>query len=78
MKEELKEMEIMEYQERYRFWTEKRISQLSFHNNFMLTLAIAAIGYLWSERSSVYTQLQINLNADIDWTVLIFLLPIEN
>lgn len=57
-----------EYQERYRFWTDKRISQLSFHNNLLLTLGIALIGYFWSERSSIYTKLVIDFN-EIDWIV---------
>ena len=57
---------IQEYQERYRFWTDKRISQLSFHNNLMLTLGIALIVYFWAERDSVYTEII------IDWKVFLF------
>ena len=76
MNEELKEMKIREYQERYRFWTDKRISQLSFHNDFMLTLAIAAIGYLWSQRNDIYTNLRIDFDAEIDWAVVFFFLGI--
>ncbi|MES9838688.1 MAG: hypothetical protein AB2653_09435 [Candidatus Thiodiazotropha endolucinida] len=76
MNEESKEMKIREYQERYRFWTDKRISQLSFHNDFMLTLAIAAIGYLWSQRNDIYTNLRIDFGAKIDWAVVLFLLGI--
>ena len=74
MTEESKEKKIQEYQERYRFWADKRISQLSFHNDFLLTLAIAVIGYLWSERSNVYMKLRIDFNGEIDWTVVFFLL----
>jgi hypothetical protein len=73
MKEESKEKKIQEYQERYRFWTDKRITQISFQNNFVLTLAIAVIGYLWSERNNVYTKLRIDFNAEIDWMVVIFM-----
>ncbi len=76
MNEELEDKKILEYQERYRFWTDKRISQLSFHNDFMLTLAIAAIGYLWSQRNEIYTNLRIDLGAEIDWSVVLFLLGI--
>lgn len=28
-----------EYNDRYRSWQDKRVSQLSFHNNLLLTLA---------------------------------------
>jgi hypothetical protein len=77
MNEVPKEEIIQEYQERYRFWTDKRISQLSFHNNLMLTLGFAVIGYFWSERDSVYTKLVINFDAEIDWKVLLFLLGVS-
>jgi len=67
MKEELKEKKIQEYQERYRFWADKRITQLSFQNDFLLTLAVAVIGYLWSERGNVYTNLIVDFNREVDW-----------
>lgn len=73
MKEESKEKKIQEFQERYRFWADKRITQLSFQNDFLLTLAIAVIGYLWSERSNVYPKLIIDFNSEVDWTVMFFL-----
>ncbi len=63
-----------EYQERYRFWSDKRVAQLSFHNNLLLTIGIAIIGYFWSERSSVYTKLIIDCEAEIDWKIVFFIL----
>jgi len=63
-----------EYQERHRFWADKRIAQLSFHNNLLLTLGFAIIGYFWSERSGIYTKLIIDFESDIEWKVLCFLL----
>ena len=74
MSEKSKKVKIQEYQERYRFWTDKRISQLSFHNNLLLTLGFAVIGYFWLERDKVYTKLVVNFDASIDWIVLLFLL----
>lgn len=62
-----------EYQERYRFWCDKRISQLSFHNNILLTLGFAVAGYFWSERDRVYLELVFDLGADIDWKIVIFI-----
>jgi len=67
---------IQEYQERYRFWSGKRISQLSFHNNLLLTLGIAAIGYFWKERDSVYKNLIIDFDSSIDCKVFLFFVGI--
>ena len=65
-----------EYQERYRFWSDKRIAQLSFHNNLLLTIGIAVIGYFWSERSNLYTKLIFGCDAEIDWVTIYFLVGI--
>lgn len=67
-----------EYQERYRFWSDKRISQLSFHNNLLLTIGIGVIGYFWSERSSIYTKLVFDCEAEIDWITTFFLIGIAS
>jgi hypothetical protein len=67
---------IQEYKDRYRFWSDKRISQLSFHNNLLLTLGIAAIGYFWKERDSVYKNLIIDFHSSIDWKVFLFFVGI--
>ncbi|PVV20150.1 MAG: hypothetical protein B6D78_11660 [gamma proteobacterium symbiont of Ctena orbiculata] len=67
-----------EYQERYRFWSDKKISQLSFHNNLLLTIGISLIGYFWSERSSIYTKLVIDFGAEIDWITTLFLVGIAS
>ena len=56
-----KSQKISEYQERYRFWVDKRISQLSFHNNILLTLGLVVFGYFWSERKTVYTEFVFDL-----------------
>lgn len=71
-----KESKKQEYQDRYRFWSDKRIAQLSFHNNLLLTLGIAVIGYFWSERNNIYTKLIIDCEADIDWIIVFFLIGI--
>lgn len=70
--EQYKKDKIVEYQERHRFWTDKRISQLSFQNNIYLTISLAALGYLWNERQKIYTDLIIDTQSDINWTVVIF------
>ena len=59
-------------------WSDKKIAQLSFHNNLLLTLGIAVIGYFWSERNSIYTKLIINCDAEIDWIIVCFLLGITS
>lgn len=61
-----------EYQERYRFWTDKRIAQLSFHNNILLTISFVIIGYFWKERDSVYTDLIIDTSLAIEWKIVFF------
>ena len=66
------------YQERYRFWCDKRIAQLSFHNNLLLTIGITVIGYFWSERSSIYTKLFFDYEAEIDWVTIYFLMGIAS
>lgn len=71
-KESIDKNKLREYQERYRFWTDKRISQLSFHNNLLLTLGFAIVGFFWAKRYSIYTNLAINTGDDIDWIVLFF------
>jgi len=58
-----KEKKTEEYQNRYRFWTDKRISQLSFLNNFMLTIGIALIAYIWTKEISFY------MTSTIDWKI---------
>ena len=71
-----KPYKIREYHDRYRFWSDKKISQLSFHNNLLLTLGVAAIGYLWKERDSVYKTLIIDFHSSIDWKVFLFFVGI--
>ena len=61
--EKEKEKKAEEYQNRYRFWTDKRISQLSFLNNFMLTIGIALITYIWTKEISFY------MTSTIDWKI---------
>ncbi len=67
-----KKGKLQEYQERYHFWTDKRISQLSFQNNLFLAIGIAILGYFWKERDSVYTQLIINSSLSIDPKIVFF------
>jgi len=65
------EKETEEYQNRYRFWTDKRISQLSFFNNLLLTIGIVMIGYIWSENTNFY----INL-INIKWNITLLFLAL--
>lgn len=58
-----KEKKAEEYQNRYRFWSDKRISQLSFLNNFMLTIGIALIAYIWTKEINFY------ITSSIDWKI---------
>lgn len=74
--EQHEDKKIQEYQERHRFWADKRISQLSFQNNIYLTISLAAIGYLWSERRNIYTDLIIDTQMEIDWKIVMFFLCI--
>lgn len=66
-------LQEQEFQERYRFWTDKRISQLSYHNNLLLTLAIALISYLGKEPKSIYKKFIFNCSASIDWKLVCIL-----
>ena len=61
-----------EYQERYRFWSDKRVAQLSFQDNLLLTLSLACFAYFWTERNSVYSDLLIDSTASIDWNIVIY------
>ena len=63
---------LQEYQERYHFWTDKRISQLSFQNNIFLATSIVILGYFWKERDSVYTDLIIDFSLAIDLKIVFF------
>ncbi len=64
----------LKLQEQYRFWTDKKVSQLSFHNNLLLTLGLVVVGYFWSEKNSVFSKLVIDCNAEIDWSIVISIL----
>ena len=70
--EQFNNIKKQEYHERYRFWVNKRISQLSFQNNIYLTIGFAVIGYFWSERSSVYTDLIVDAQLTIDLKIVLF------
>lgn len=61
-----------EYSERQRFWSDKSIQQLSFSNNLLLTIAIAAIGYFFGKREKVYKKLIIDNSLPIDLTTTLF------
>lgn len=77
MNDELDKKErLKEYQEGYRFWSDKRISQLSFQNNIFLTIGLTMMGYFWKERSSVYTDIIIDLSLKIEWKIVLFLIGI--
>ena len=65
-----------ECQERYRFWSDKRISQFSFQNNIFLTVGLAIMGFFWNQRDSVYTKLIIDWNLKIELKVVFFLIGI--
>jgi len=65
---------LQEYQERYRFWSDKRISQLSFQNNIFLTIGLAVMGYFWKERNDIYTEIIIDSKLQVDWEIVIFLI----
>ena len=62
-----------EYLERYRFWTSNSIQQLSFTNNLLLVISIAAFGYFFGKRDKIYTNLHFDVSADIDWIIVFFL-----
>ena len=63
MTSEEKEKKAEEYQNRYRFWNDKKISQLSFLNNFMLTISTALIVYIWTKEINFY------ITSSIDWKI---------
>lgn len=63
---------LQEYQERYHFWSDKRISQFSFQNNIYLAISIAIMGYFWKERNSVYSDLVIDFRLVVDWKIVFF------
>ncbi|HFE38509.1 MAG TPA: hypothetical protein ENK06_08880 [Gammaproteobacteria bacterium] len=65
---------LNEYQERYRFWSDKRLSQFSFQNNIFLAVGLGIMGYFWKERSSVYTELIIDPSLKIDWKIVLFII----
>lgn len=70
--EQNQDKKIQEYQERLRFWIDKRVSQLSFQNNVYLTISLAAIGYLLNERKNIYTDLIIDIHLNINWKIVIY------
>jgi hypothetical protein len=62
-----------EYLERYRFWSNQSIKQLSFSNNLLLTISVAAFGYFFGKREKVYGKLFFDLHASIDWAATLFI-----
>ena len=65
---------LEEYQKRYRFWTDKRISQFTFQNNIFLVVGLGIMGYCWKERASIYTELIIDPYLKIDFKTTIFII----
>lgn len=65
-----KEKKTEEYQNRYRFWNDKKISQLSFLNNFMLTISIALIAYIWTKEINFY------ITSYIKWKITFLFLTL--
>lgn len=51
------------YDERHRFWSAKSIEQLSFANNLILTLSLAALGFFFNQNSQLcsYKKLYITI-----------------
>jgi len=62
-----------EIQEKYRFWTDKKVSQLSFHNNILLSIGLAVCGYFWAELNNIFSTLVVDLGANIDWSAIVFI-----
>ena len=63
-----------EYSDRHRFWSDKSIQQLSFSNNLLLTISIAAFGYFFGKREQIYEELIIDTSLPVDWTATFFVL----
>ena len=56
---------LKEYQQRYHFWTDKKISQLSFQNNIFLIIGISILGFFWNERNGIFIELTTDASAGL-------------
>ncbi len=61
-----------EYQERYRFWSDKRIAQLSFQNNLLLTLSLACFAYFWKVHNCNGSTAHIDCNTVVCFMSMFF------
>lgn len=57
---------LQEYQQRYHFWTDKQISQLSFQNNIFLIIGISILGFFWNERNGIFIELSTDASLSAD------------
>ena len=57
---------LNEYQQRYHFWTDKKISQLSFQNNIFLIIGISILGFFWKERNGIFIELSADASLSAD------------
>lgn len=55
---------------KYRYWAEKRITQVSTYNNILLTTSIAFIAYYWNNNRNILANVHVNLQEKIDWMVV--------
>jgi hypothetical protein len=57
---------LKEYQQRYHFYTDKKISQLSFQNNIFLIIGISILGFFWNERNGIFIELSTDASLSAD------------
>ena len=59
--------------DKYRYWTKIAIDHLSFSNNLFLTICIAAIAFILSEKDDVYKTIIFDKSLKIDWNIVLYI-----
>jgi len=66
---------LKSYTERQRFWTTQALNQFGFSINFFLTISVAMIAYLISQRKS-YPPIKFDCSSPISWGLIIYVVVI--
>ena len=64
-----KERSLNKYEERLRFWTEQSLNQVGYSLNVFLSIELAFLAYLISQRND-FPKLHIDFNESISWKLV--------
>lgn len=69
---EEKNKKLMEYNERYRFWSNQILSQFGYTQNLFITIGLGFFGYLISIRDK-YPEIIIKCSLPINWNLAFYM-----